>query len=62
MFFAINIVGNSKILWGSDFPAAMNYSTYEESYKYIEDSLILTEEEKNMILYENANNIFKELL
>ena len=59
---AADIVGVDKILWGSDFPAAMNYCTYEQSYKYIEDSLLFTEEEKDMILYKNADRLFRGLL
>ena len=59
---AIKIVGNNKIMWGSDFPAAMNYASYKESYSYIENSEILTEEEKENILYNNAKNVFKDLL
>lgn len=58
---AMDIVGANKILWGSDFPAAMNYCSYEQAYKYIEESLLFTEEEKNMILYDNANMLFKRL-
>ena len=58
---AINIVGNDKILWGSDFPAAMNYCSYEQSYKYIEDSSILTLEDKENILYNNAYRLFNGL-
>lgn len=59
---AIDIIGNDKIMWGSDFPAAMNYSSYKESYSYIENSQILTDEEKENILYNNAYKVFKELL
>ena len=59
---AIDIVGSDKILWGSDFPAAMNYCSYEQSYKYIEESTLFTLEEKNNILYNNAKNIFGDLI
>ncbi len=59
---AIDIIGNNKIMWGSDFPAAMNYCSYEESYKYIEESEILTTEEKENILYNTAYKVFKDLL
>ena len=59
---AMDIVGSDKIPWGSDFPAAMNYSSYKESYSYIENSNLFTEEEKEKILYLNALNVFKELL
>ena len=58
---AMNILGNDKILWGSDFPAAMNYCSYEESYKYIENSTIFTQEEKENILYNNAYKLFNGL-
>lgn len=58
---AIKIIGNNKILWGSDFPAAMNYCSYEQSYKYIEESSILTNEEKENILYNNAYKLFNGL-
>lgn len=55
---AIKIVGSNKILWGSDFPSAMNYTSYFNSYNYIEASNILTQEEKENILYNNAYSIF----
>lgn len=51
---ACDIVGSDKLLWGSDFPAAMNYCSYEDSYNYIENSELLTLEEKENILYNNA--------
>ena len=59
---AIDIVGSNKILWGSDFPSAMKNYSYEYSYKYIEESKILTEKEKENILYLNALSVFKGLL
>lgn len=55
---AIDVMGKEKILWGSDFPAAMNYCSYEESYRYIEDSSLFTREEKEHILYKNAKTLF----
>lgn len=58
---AIDIVGKDKILWGSDFPAAMNYCSYQDSYRYIEESDLLSSEEKKSILYENAHRLFKDL-
>ena len=51
---ACDIVGSNKIMWGSDFPSAMNYCTYKEAYSYIENSNLLTQEEKENILYNNA--------
>lgn len=59
---AIDVVGRDKILWGSDFPAAMNYCSYEQAYSYIENSTLFSKEEKEHILYKNAKHIFGELL
>lgn len=58
---AIDIVGKDKILWGSDFPAAMNYCSYEQSYSYIENSNLFTTDEKEHILYKNAYRLFGDL-
>lgn len=55
---AIDIVGKDKILWGSDFPMAMNYCSYKQSYTYIEESTLLSTEEKECILYKNARKVF----
>ena len=55
---AIDIVGSDKIIWGSDFPAAMNYCSYKESYDYIENSELFTKEEKENILYNNAKRVY----
>lgn len=55
---AIDIVGIDKIIWGSDFPSAMNYCSYKESYEYIENSSLFNEEEKKHILYLNAKRVF----
>ncbi|MDE6407259.1 MAG: amidohydrolase [Anaeroplasmataceae bacterium] len=59
---AIDIMGKQKILWGSDFPAAMNYCSYQEAYRYIEESTLFTEEEKEHILYRNAKALFGGLI
>lgn len=59
---AINIVGSDKIMWGTDFPSAMKNNTYKDSYTYIEESNILTKEEKENILYNNAKKLFSKLL
>ncbi|MCR5113706.1 MAG: amidohydrolase [Acholeplasmatales bacterium] len=59
---AIDIVGSDKILWGTDFPSAMKNTTYKDSYTYILESEILSEEEKENILYNNAYRLFKKLL
>ena len=55
---ALNILGKDKIIWGSDFPSAMNYCTYKQSYDYIENSSLFSTEEKKHILYLNAKRVF----
>ena len=55
---AIDVMGKEKILWGSDFPAAMNYCSYKEAYSYIEESQLFSQEEKEHILYKNAKKLF----
>lgn len=57
---AIDILGKNKILWGSDFPNAMNYCTYKEAYTYIEESQIFSLEEKECIFYRNAKQLLEE--
>ena len=58
---ACDIVGSTKLLWGSDFPQAMNFSTYEQAYKYIEESQILSLKEKEDILYNTAKKLINEV-
>lgn len=59
---AIDIVGYNKILWGSDFPAAMNYCSYQESYEYIEHSELFSPEEKEAIFYQNAYHLLQDII
>lgn len=56
---AMDIVGSDKILWGSDFPSAMNYCSYEQAYSYIEESNLFSKEEKEKILYKNAQKLLQ---
>lgn len=59
---AIDILGKDKILWGSDFPNAMNYCSYQEAYSYLENSNLFSKEEKEHIFYKNAYNLLKEYI
>lgn len=56
---ALDIMGKDKIVWGSDFPMAMKFCSYEESYRYIEESSQFSEEEKKCIFYDNMNRLLK---
>lgn len=55
---AMNLVSSDRILWGSDFPSAMNYCSYRESYQYILDSDLFTLEEKEKLFFKNAERLF----
>ena len=57
---ALDVMGTDKIVWGSDFPAAMNYCSYEQSYRYIEDSTLFTLEEKQAIFYDNMAKLLRK--
>ncbi|MDE7095322.1 MAG: amidohydrolase, partial [Anaeroplasmataceae bacterium] len=59
---AMDVMGIDKILWGSDFPSAMNYCSYKDAYTYIEESSLFTKEEKEHILYKNAKALFGGLI
>ena len=60
---AANIVGYDKLMWGSDYPRTMTAITYKMSLDFIEKSTEITEENKKLILGENARNFygFKDL-
>ncbi|MBK7097105.1 MAG: amidohydrolase [Sphingobacteriales bacterium] len=51
---AISLVGIEKLMWGSDYPRTITAITYRMSYDFIIKSNLLSEEEKQMFLGENA--------
>lgn len=55
---AIGICGIEKIMWGSDYPRTMTAITYDMSKDFIEKTSVLSEEEKNRILGENAKEFY----
>jgi hypothetical protein len=60
---AIDTVGVSKLMWGSDYPRTITAITYRMSYDFITKSPELTEDEKRAFLGENALKLygFKQL-
>jgi predicted TIM-barrel fold metal-dependent hydrolase len=56
---AIALVGKEKVMWGSDYPRTMTAITYRMSYDFILKSHLLTEEEKQLFLGENARNFYR---
>lgn len=60
---AADMVGMSKLLWGSDYPRTITAITYKMSYDFILKTTELTEQEKRTFLGENALSFygFKDL-
>ena len=55
---SIDICGIEKLMWGSDYPRTMTAITYLMSKDFIEKSDALTEEEKRLLLGENARRFY----
>lgn len=54
-----NLVGYEKLMWGSDYPRTMTAITYKMSLDFIEKSTEITEENKKLILGENARKFYE---
>ena len=46
-------------MWGSDYPRTMTAITYRMSWDFIEKSPLLTAEEKQMFLHDNAYGFYR---
>lgn len=55
---AIEICGAKKIMWGSDYPRTMTAITYDMSKDFIEKTSLLSEEDKQKLLGENAKGFY----
>lgn len=55
---AADEVGWSKLMWGSDYPRTITAITYKMSYDFISKSKELTEEQKELFLFKNAQQFF----
>lgn len=51
---AADIVGYDKLMWGSDYPRTMTAITYKMSLDFIEKTAEISEENKKLILGNNA--------
>ena len=56
---ARDICGMEKLMWGSDYPRTMTAITYRMSWDFIEKSPLLTEEEKQLFLHQNAEAFYR---
>jgi predicted TIM-barrel fold metal-dependent hydrolase len=55
----VDTIGVDRLVWGSDFPGILMYSTYKQCVNLIpRNCLFLTEKEKDKIMGENALKLF----
>ena len=54
---AIEIVGDDKLMWGSDMPTSLTKSSYDNFINYIMNSDIPLSS-KQKIFYDNANELY----
>ena len=55
---AADLVGFEKLMWGSDYPRTMPAITYKMSLDFIEKTTEISEENKKLILGENARKFY----
>ena len=55
---AADEVGMEKLMWGSDYPRTITAITYKMSYDFVTKSNELTDDEKALFLYKNAQKFF----
>jgi predicted TIM-barrel fold metal-dependent hydrolase len=55
---AARLVGMEKLMWGSDYPRTITAITYRMSYDFITKSDEFTEDEKRLLLGENARRFY----
>lgn len=55
---AADAVGMKKLMWGSDYPRTITAITYKMSYDFVTKSEELTDDEKALFLYKNAQKFF----
>ena len=51
--------GMEKLMWGSDYPRTMTAITYRMSWDFITKSPLMTAEEKQAFLHDNAKSFFR---
>ena len=55
---AASLVGIEKLMWGSDYPRTITAVTYKMSYDFVLKSNLLSKEEKELFLSENARKFY----
>lgn len=52
------LVGFDKLMWGSDYPRTTTAITYKMNLDFIRKSTEISEENKKLLLGENARNFY----
>ena len=55
---AASLVGWDKLMWGSDYPRTITAITYRMSYDFITKSRELSDDQKRLLLGENARRLY----
>ena len=55
---AADEVGMEKLMWGSDYPRTITAITYRQSFDWIQKTDLLSQQEKELFLCENARVLF----
>ena len=55
---AIDMVGEDKLMWGSDYPRTITAITYKMSYDFVCKTDALTDRQKQLFLGENARGFY----
>ncbi len=56
---ARDICGMEKLMWGSDYPRTMTAITYRMSWDFVDKSLLLTPEEKQLFFHRNSEGFYR---
>ena len=56
---AADVCGFDKLMFGSDYPRTMVEITYKMSFRFILESDLLSDNEKELFLYKNAKDFYK---
>lgn len=55
---AIDMVGEDKLMWGSDYPRTITAITYKMSYDFVQKTEELSEKQKALFLGQNAERFY----
>lgn len=55
---AASVAGFDKLMWGSDYPRTMTAITYKMSYDFILKSDKISDDNKALLLYKNAEKFY----